>query len=77
MEKAFLGPLFKIASVDGKSVGGGYRNFPKALGVIMCIKYIGIYLKVWSHLFEAKDDFPGIRVAEVGTPELKKTDGSR
>lgn len=64
--KALMAPLFKITSVDGKSVEESL-NFPKAPGGISCISDTGNYLKVWTHLFEAKEAFLEIRMAQTVT----------
>lgn len=61
-KKALLGPLFKITSINGKSVEDP-RNFSKALGMITCVRNMGNYLKVCSHLFEANDVFPELCMA--------------
>lgn len=55
-KRYLLGPLFKLASIDRKSVEDP-NNFPNAPGDT------GKYLKVGTHLFDAKDLFPEIRMA--------------
>lgn len=40
--------------------------------MITCVRDIGNYLKVWSHLFEAKEAFPELHVAQIDTSDLKK-----
>lgn len=69
-KRAFLDPLFKIASDEGRTVDY-LRNFPHAPGVKACVRDTGRYINVWSHLFDAKDALPDIRVSEVGYPKLK------
>lgn len=61
-KKALLGSLFKITFINGKSMEDSC-NFHKALGMITCIRDMGIYLKVCSHLFEANDVFPELCMA--------------
>lgn len=70
-KKALMAPLFKITSVNRKSVEESL-NFLKASGGISYIRDTGNYLKVWTHLFEAKEAFLEIRMAQKVTPELKK-----
>lgn len=65
-----MGLLFKLSTVDGKSVEYP-NNFPKALGVISCIMDMGSYLKVWTCLFKAIDTFSD-SMSQMGTPDLKK-----
>lgn len=48
------------------------NNFPNAPEGISCIRDTRKYLRVWSHMFEAKDAFPDIRMAQLGTPEVRK-----
>lgn len=67
-KKSFLDLLFKLSTVDGKSVEDP-NNDP---GVISCIRDTGSYLKVWAHVFKAKDAFPDIRMAQLDTPDQKK-----
>lgn len=66
-----MGSLFKLASVDGISVED-HNNFPNAPRVISCIRDTRKYFRMWSHIFEAKDAFPDIRIAQLGTPEERK-----
>lgn len=47
-KRAQLGLLYKLKRVDGKSVDDP-TNFPKAPGVITCIRETGTDLKVWNH----------------------------
>lgn len=68
--KSLLGPLFKIISVDGKSVEDT-RNFPPSPERHYRHSGWG-YLKVWYQLYDVKDAFPNIRVFELRLPEFKK-----
>lgn len=70
-KRPLLKVLYKINKVDGKTTEDP-RNFPKAPGVITCVRDTGSFLKVWSHLFEAKEPFPNIRMLEIDDPEIKK-----
>lgn len=69
-KKALLRAHFKMTLVDVESVEDA-RNFPKAPGVITWIRDTGRGLNVWVHLW-AKEAFPAIRMAEVGSLDLKK-----
>lgn len=60
-----------MPTVAGKSVKGP-RNFPNAPCVITCVRDTGCYLKVWSHIFKAKETFPNIRMSESKNTYLKK-----
>lgn len=69
--KALSGLLFQMNEVDGKSTEDP-RNFPKAPGVITCVRDTGAYLRVWSHLFEAKEAFPNIRMFDMEDPSIRR-----
>lgn len=48
------------------------KNFAGTPGIITRIRERRMYLKVWCHVFDAKDAFPEIIMAELVTPDLKK-----
>lgn len=69
--KPHLGPLFKFASIDGKSTEDP-KNFPKAPGVITLISNSGHKLKVWDFLAASKKSSPNIRMAQFESPKFNK-----
>lgn len=70
-KRALLGLLFKISSIDGKSVEDP-NNFPRPPGVTTLIRDTSKYINVWVHLFEAREAYPGIRMVELDSPDLIK-----
>lgn len=60
-----------MPSVDSKSVEDP-NNFLDALGGHHLREGHEGYLKVWNHLFEAKDSFSNIRMFELESPYLKR-----
>lgn len=68
--KTLLGGLYKMETIEGKNIEDP-QNFPRAPGVITCIRETGNQLEVWNHLYEARAAFPNIRMFELENHNLK------
>lgn len=67
MKKSFLGPLFNITSIDGKSVEDTC-NFLQTPVVIKFVRGTEMFFKVWVNIYEARDTFPDVRVFVMYRP---------